>query len=240
MQGRHAVRGFTLVEVLVAISVMALMALMTWRGLAGMPPTQRELQTRADQLRTLQAGLAQWQTDLDQTTELNGTPAWHWDGKVLRLTRQAPAFAEAGVQVVAWTWRQDTGRPGGGDWLRWQSPSLRTQGAWQQAWQDAHTWSQSPTAALRQNEVPIHPLSGWQLHVHRGGNWTNPLSDASASSTGSSTGSGAASNSGSGTSTSHNAVPDGVRLLLDLPAATPLPGRIRLDWVRPQLSGSGT
>ncbi len=48
MQGRHAVRGFTLVEVLVAISVMALMALMTWRGLDGMLRSQRELQTRAD------------------------------------------------------------------------------------------------------------------------------------------------------------------------------------------------
>ena len=228
--------GFTLVEVLVAISVMALMTLMAWRGLDGMLHSQRELQSRADQVRTLQAGLAQWQTDLAQTTELNGTPAWHWDGKVLRLTRQAPAFAEAGVQVVAWTWRQDTGRPGGGDWVRWQSPSLRTQGAWQLAWQDAQTWSQSPTAALRQNEVQIHPLSGWQLYVHRGGNWTNPLSDASASSSAN----GAASNSGTGTTTSYNTVPDGVRLLLDLPAATPLPGRISLDWVRPQLSGSGT
>lgn len=226
--------GFTLVEVLVAISVMALMTLMAWRGLDGMLRSQRELQSRADQLRTLQSGLAQWQTDLGQLTELSGTPAWHWDGKVLRLTRQAPAFAEAGVQVVAWTWRQDGNRPGGGDWLRWQSQSLHTRNAWQQAWQDAQTWSQSPTEALRRNEVRIHPLAGWQLYVHRGGNWTNPLSsDASVS-----------SNTATGTAASTPAntppVPDGVRLLLDLPAATPLPGRISLDWVRPQLSGSGS
>ena len=234
--------GFTLVEVLVAISVMALMTLMAWRGLDGMLRSQRELQSRADQLRTLQAGLAQWQTDLSQLTELSGTPAWHWDGKVLRLTRQAPVFAEAGVQVVAWTWRQDGNRPGGGDWLRWQSPSLRSQGAWQQAWQDAQTWSQSPTEALRRSEVRIYPLGDWQLYVHRGGNWTNPLSsDASVSpsvTTGSATGTPAST--ANNTPINTPPVPDGVRLLLELPAATPLPGRISLDWVRPQLSGGGS
>lgn len=216
-------KGFTLVEVLVAITVMALMTLMAWRGLDGMLRSQRDLQTRADQIRTLQTGLAQWQTDLNQLIELTGTPAWHWDGKVLRLTRQTPAFAEAGAQVVAWTWRQDTGRPGGGDWLRWQSPSLRTRNDWQQAWQSAQTWSQSPTESLRHGEVRLYPLSGWQLYVHRGGNWTNPQSDASANNQ----------------SASISPVPDGVRLVLDLPVATPLPGRITLDWVRPQLSGSG-
>lgn len=216
-------RGFTLVEVLVAITVMALMTLMAWRGLDGMLRSQRDLQNRADQIRTLQTGLAQWQTDMNQLIELTGTAAWHWDGKVLRLTRQAPAFAEAGAQVVAWTWRQDTGRPGGGDWLRWQSPSLRTRNDWQQAWQNAQTWSQSPTESLRRGEVRLYPLSGWQLYVHRGGNWTNPQSDASANNQ----------------SASISPVPDGVRLVLELPVATPLPGRITLDWVRPVLSESG-
>ena len=61
-------RGFTLIEVLVAIGVMALMALMAWRGIDGMLRTQTALQQRSDQIRTLQAGLAQWQADLDQLT----------------------------------------------------------------------------------------------------------------------------------------------------------------------------
>lgn len=224
---RCAQKGFTLVEVLVAISVMALMTLMTWRGLDGMLRGQRELQSRADQLRTLQAGLAQWQTDLNQLAELTGTPAWHWDGKVLRLTRQTPAWSDAGVQVVAWTWRPNASRPGGGDWLRWQSSPLRTSGAWQRAWQDAQIWSQSPTEDLRRSEIGIYPLSGWQLYVHRGGNWTNPLSDASAS-------------TGTVAAAIPALVPDGVRLELEVPVNTPLSGRIRLDWVRPQLSGTGS
>jgi general secretion pathway protein J len=73
----HVPHGFTLIEVLVAISVMALMSLMAWRGIDGMLRTQNGLQTRADDIRTLQAGLAQWQTDLDQSLELPGTPGWN-------------------------------------------------------------------------------------------------------------------------------------------------------------------
>lgn len=59
-------RGFTLIEVMVVMGVMALMALMAWRGIDGMLRTQTGLQQRSDELRTLQAGLAQWQVDLDQ------------------------------------------------------------------------------------------------------------------------------------------------------------------------------
>ncbi len=54
----RAAKGFTLVEVLVAIGVMALLALMSWRGLDAMLRTQTQLQQRADRIRTLQAGLA--------------------------------------------------------------------------------------------------------------------------------------------------------------------------------------
>ena len=52
---RHA--GFTLIEVLVAITVMALMSLMAWRGLDGMLRSQSGMQQRADDIRTLQAEL---------------------------------------------------------------------------------------------------------------------------------------------------------------------------------------
>ncbi|MBD8049514.1 PulJ/GspJ family protein [Limnohabitans radicicola] len=220
----HWQRGFTLIEVLVAISIMALMALMAWRGIDSMLRTQSGLQQRADQIRTLQAGLAQWQTDLNQLAELPGTPSWDWDGKVLRLTRRAVQAAD-GVQVVGWTWRSNPARPGGGDWQRWQSAPVQTTSAWQNAWQMAQVWSQTPTAEALQGQVQVHPLSGWQLLVHRGGNWTNPLS------------SDAVSANKADTPAVVGTVPDGVRLILNLPGTTPVTGTLTLDWIRPNLSG---
>ena len=230
--------GFTLIEVLVAISVMALMALMAWRGLDGMLRTQSSLQSRSDDIRTLQAGLAQWQTDLDQLAELPGTPSWDWDGQVLRLTRrsaqtpQTSADPQASVRVVAWTWRRDPGRPGGGDWQRWQSTPLTQRHEWQNAWNLAQQWGQTPSEASHAGQVQIHPLAGWQLFVHRGGSWANPLSSDAVTQTNNPAASSNANANGSS--------PDGVRLLLSLPPGPSGAGAVTMDWVRPTLSGASS
>ena len=43
-------RGFTLVELLVALFVLSLVAVLSWRGLDGMVRTQSQVQTRADEV----------------------------------------------------------------------------------------------------------------------------------------------------------------------------------------------
>lgn len=240
---QQATRGFTLIEVMVAISVMALMSLMAWRGLDGMLRSQSSLQSRSDEIRSLQAGLAQWQTDLDQLAELSGTPSWDWNGQVLRLTRRtadaplpnnsastttATSPVPASVRVVAWTWRSDPGRPGGGDWQRWQSPPLSQRQDWQSAWALAAQWGQTANDSTRAGQIQIHPLSGWQLFVHRGGSWTNPLSSDAVT----------AGTPGSPNPNPIASTPDGVRLLLSLPPGPAGSGTLTLDWVRPTLSGA--
>jgi general secretion pathway protein J len=263
-------QGFTLIEVLVAISIMAVMAVLSWRGLDGMTQTQARLQQRADEVLTLQAGLNQWGADLDALIQLPQNQALEWDGRALRMTRRsatalidntAPSSSQSpsdeSIWVVAWA-RRDTG--GQGQWLRWQSPPLRTRGEVDTAWAAAAQWAQNPGDALKAREVMVSTLTEWQIFFYRGDAWTNPLSsegiDASTSTTGTTgaiAGPSAASSIAIGIgalgvaaaqslTSGANAltvapIPEGVRLVLTLPPGQAISGTLTRDWVRPTLGG---
>jgi general secretion pathway protein J len=57
---RHTLCGFTLVEVLVALMVMALMATMAWQGVDGIVRTRDGSQRQLEQTLRLQTVIAQW------------------------------------------------------------------------------------------------------------------------------------------------------------------------------------
>ena len=212
----HAVGGFTLIELLVAISIMALMAVLSWRGLDAMARAQTQTSQRADEVLTLQAGLAQWKLDLDMLSKTPNVTPLEWDGRVLRITRRTAVVGD-GLQVVAWSRRND----GSGQWLRWQSPVVRSFGAWTESWERASRWAQNASAEDRAREVLVSPLDDWQIFYFRGGAWSNPLSSAGAP----------VANAAGGVV--QTAVPDGVRLVLSLPAGQPLSGQMTVDWVSP-------
>ena len=261
--------GFTLIEVLVAISIMAVMAVLSWRGLDGMTQTQTRLQQRADEVLTLQAGLNQWGADLDALMQLPQAQALEWDGRALRMTRRsataladnsAPGAAQNSTQspsdesiwVVAWA-RRDAG--GQGQWLRWQSPPLRTRGEVETAWTAAAQWAQNPGDALKAREVVVSSLSEWQIFFYRGDAWTNPLSSEGTEPGGIASSSAGPTATGSATgivslgsavaqaiSRGANAltvapIPEGVRLVLTLPPGQAISGTLTRDWVQPTLGG---
>lgn len=223
---RPAPRGFTLIELLVAISIMALMAVLSWRGLDGMTRTQSQTSQRADEVLTLQAGLAQWKLDLDLLAPLPNITPIDWDGRVLRMTRRTAAAGE-GLQVVAWTRRNEAA----GQWLRWQSPVVRTAGNWNDAWERASQWAQNASAVDRTREVLVSPLEDWQIFYYRGGAWSNPQSSAGTAVLSASQGAGIA---GAAVAAP---IPDGVRLILTVPAGAALAGKLTVDWVAPTLGG---
>lgn len=220
-------RGFTLIELLVAITVMALLALLSWRGLDAMIRAHEQTRQRADAHLVLQTALAQWTADLDALQVIDATTPLDWDGQVLRLTRRSHAWPDTGALVVAWTRRNAQGTD---QWLRWQSPPLQTRAQWQQAWQTAAQWARNPSAAAQRGEVALLPLVQWRLLYFRGDAWTNPQSSADSSAA---TGSQGAAAAASRTA----AVPDGIRLEIELPPGQAEAGRITRDWFNP-LSGS--
>ena len=230
-------RGFTLVELLVALMVMALLSLMSWRGLDAMGHAQALTQARADDVLALQSGLAQWGADLDAMDTELGSPgtnpaaavttttavtaaattdallpgAMDWNGSVFRITRYSTNSASPSLRVVAWTLGDDAGHK---TWLRWQSPEVWTRAALRQAWLQAATWAQSPNAASRAHQVSVMPLDNWQIFYYRTDAWTNPLSSGE--------------------------LATGVRLILSLPDGGPLVGKLTRDWIRPTVVGART
>ena len=221
------ISGFTLIELLVAIALMALMAGLSWRGLDGMTRAQTQMRQNSDDVLTLQAGLAQWSTDLDALAQQPGTPSLDWDGRALRILRRSTTNPADGLQVVAWSRR---GIDGVGQWLRWQSPPLRTRGELTLAWQKAAAWAQNPSNDDRQREVQIAPLEQWQIFYYRGAAWSNPLSSAGAVEGDAASGAGLLAEAAS-------AVPEGVRLVLTLAPGQAISGTLTRDWVRPDLGG---
>jgi general secretion pathway protein J len=235
--------GFTLVELLVALVVMALLALLSWRGLDGMTRVQSQTQGHTDNVLALQAGLSQWQTDLDAITlqaNVPGVPGLNYDGNVLRLTRryaeqsdkanQGGQSDQAGqvsqdekndsIRVVAWSQRTDDK---GTQWLRWQSAPLKTRAELQAAWLQAAVWAKEGSEADRKREVSVATIEKWQLLYYENDIWVNAIS--------------ATANSGTVGAAGTITLPDGVRLVLTLAPDQALTGNITRDWVRPSMGG---
>lgn len=160
---RHSAsrRGFTLVEVLVALLMMALLTALAWRALDGVLRARDFAQVSVDRASRLATVLSQWEQDLQSVVDTESVPPLAFDGQTLRLTRRS----EGGVSIVAWAVRN-------GRWTRWTAPPLVRSGDLQEAWM---------RCLMLQGTEPGHLtlLEGagdWQLYYARGGNWSNAQS----------------------------------------------------------------
>ena len=225
--------GFTLIEVLVALTIMAVLAGLSWQVIDSMTRAQQATRGYTNDTLAVQAALTQWRTDLDaqvsmpdfgpmlpnQTTLGEPVPI-DWDGRSLRLTRHASTGDGAGVQVVAWA------RQGDGWWARWASAPLLTVGAWREAWHQAQQWGQSGSADPARS-VALLPIGDWLIYYYRNDAWSNALSSAGGSGSG-----------GSDDAPTQAVRPDGVRLQLSVaPGQAMAGGPLTVDWVRPTRGG---
>ncbi len=157
---RHA-GGFTLVEVLVALLMMALLAGLSWQALDGVLRSRDASRLTIDSTVRLSTVMTQWEQDLAALHETLAVPALSFDGQTLRLTRRA----EGGVMLVAWAVR-------GGQWQRWTTlPVVRT-GELQEAWLRSQQLLGNEPGTV----VLSEGASQWQIYFARGGQWSNAQS----------------------------------------------------------------
>jgi general secretion pathway protein J len=202
---RRAPRGFTLVEVLVALAIMAVLAAMSWQGIDAMIRAKAINQENMERTLRLATVLGQWEQDLLQVHDQPGTPPLLFDGASLRLVRRTPE----GVQVVVWALRD-------GLLQRWVSPSVTDAGQLREHWLRSLQLLGNETQQLR----VLDNVASMQVYFWRDGdnNWSNAQSSGSTGSnapnvaapppTGTGTGSPATT-----TTAPKSALPEGVRVI---------------------------
>jgi general secretion pathway protein J len=166
------IRGLTLIELLVALTVLALLSVMGWRGVDGLLRTRETVQAHTATLLGWQTAFAQWQADWEAWAAAavdfgDEMPRWSASGQTVRLLRRSMADAPdgAGWQVVAWA-----ATDGGARWTRWQSPALTD------TTQLAVYWAAAPQR-VRDEGVRTVAIDGWNLQVWADGAW-QPAADA--------------------------------------------------------------
>ncbi len=161
MRSASRPRGFTLVELLVALLIMGMIAAMAWQGVDGIVRSREISEARLEQTLRLQSVMAQWEADLGQLQDSSVVPALQFDGANLRLTRRHPA----GLQLVVWSLR-------GGTWTRWASPPATRNAALQEYWLRSQQLVGNEPGQLR----TLSGISDWQLYFWRGNSWSNAQS----------------------------------------------------------------
>jgi general secretion pathway protein J len=153
-------RGFTLVELLVAIGILAMVAVLGWRGLDGIVRARVALTADMETTRGMQLAFAQMQSDCEHLAGADvmarrATLVWDLD----RLTLVRKAYVEnepSRLQVVSY-------RVVGGQLLRRESPGTRDLAQVEQLWQAmlSDAPAENAPAVVLQTGVASMAVQGW-------------------------------------------------------------------------------
>ncbi len=158
--------GFTLVELLVAITILAIVAVLGWRGLDGIVRARVALTNNLDQTRAMQLTFAQMQSDCSRVVAAT-------------LLQHPPVIADqARLRMVRYVYGEDqptrlqvvTYRVRDGRLTRRESVATRDLAALDFAWQAAGNDSDAADALVLQSDVTVMNMRIWQ----QGAGWRTP------------------------------------------------------------------
>jgi general secretion pathway protein J len=212
--------GFTLVEVMVALVIMAILAAMAFRGVDAIVHAKDSALASTDRTLKLNTGMSQFEYDMSQVIDSKVLPQpIMFDGATLRVARRTPA----GIQLVLWTLQDRR-------WQRWASPPYTHMTELTDAWMRSQQWTSISGNAL----TVLENVDDFQVYVCNpatvavsGCSWNNVQSTQGA----------AAAPAASGASATPLAVPqpDGIRILLKLPE-----GEISRERELPRFGGAAS
>ena len=117
------VTGFTLVEVLVALVIMAVLAGLAWQGVNGMLRSREATSESIERSTRLNTVIAQWERDLESLYGVPDMRTLECSAQSLRLTRHG----KDGIVLVVWSLRGSTLK-------RWASPTIQLRDDLEQRW----------------------------------------------------------------------------------------------------------
>ena len=213
---RRRPSGFTLIEVMVALAIMAILAALAFRGIDALVHAKENALSATDRTLKLNTGMSQFEYDMSQMVDSQVLPrAIMFDGATLRIARRTPD----GIQLVLWTLQDRR-------WQRWASAPYTHMSQLTDAWMRSQQWG-----AISDNAVTVlEGVDDFQVYVCNpatiatsGCSWNNVQST-----------SGAVGPS-NGASAVVTAQPNGIRITLKLPE-----GEITRERELPRFGGNAT
>jgi len=129
-RARHRSAGFTLVEVMVALLIMAILAALAFRGIDALARAKDAALSSTDRTLKMNTGMSQFEYDMSQVVDSKVLPRpIMFDGATLRVARRSPA----GIQLVLWTLQDHR-------WQRWASPAYIHMTDLTDAWMRSQQW----------------------------------------------------------------------------------------------------
>ena len=151
--------GFTLIEVLVSLLILAVMSATAWKGMDGITKGTRGGRWQSSkQTFAFAVGDDAVGGGLVGRDGYRVVPAWQFDGANVRMTRKTGARA----QMVVWSLRN-------GQWVRWASAATTMVGDLQQQWMRSFQLQGKEPG----NWWPSRVWSSGRCIATRNGNWSN-------------------------------------------------------------------